>query len=400
MSSKRIAYLVSQYPTVTHTFVLREIRELRRLGFDVRVASIRAADRPFEQLSWEEQEEQRGTFYIKPGGFAAAAIAHLRVFCARPLGYFRGLAYALWLGCLRNLLYFAEAVVVADWIQREGLSDVHTHFSSTVVLLARRIMPVRASATIHGSDEFSDPAKYYLKEKVKSLDWLRTISEYGRGQLLRAADHAHATKIRVSRLGVDLEVYSAGPFRWNPSPFEILFVGRLVHRKGVYILMAALARLISQGRAARLRIAGDGPERAGLERDAAERGVAPYVVFEGWQNAGAVRALYQRADIFTLPSFAEGIPVVLMEAMASEIACVATAVAGVPELIREGVDGLLVAPSQEDELAAALARLIDEPELRLRLGKSARRRVVESYDLRENTAEFAAMLADGMRMLN
>jgi len=385
---------------VTHTFVLREIRELRRMGLDIRVASIRAADRPFEQLTGEEQEEQRATFYIKPGGYAAAWGAHLRILLSRPFSYLRALVYALWLGgldfraALRNLLYFAEAVVLVDWMRREGLSHVHTHFSSTVVLLARRVLPIRTSATIHGSDEFTDPAKYYLKEKVESLDLLRTISEYGRGQLTRLADPAHWAKIRVSHLGVDTEVYSPRPFRWNPSPFEILCVGRLVAAKGLYILMAALERLVLQGRAVRLRIAGDGPERLGLERDAVERGLARHVIFEGWQNAPSVGALYQQADIFALPSFAEGIPVVLMEAMATEIACVATAITGIPELIRNEVDGLLVEPANERELAAALARLLDEPELRLCLGKSARRRVVECYDLRRNTADFAAMLRE------
>jgi colanic acid/amylovoran biosynthesis glycosyltransferase len=396
----QIAYLVSQYPTVTHTFVLREIRELRRMGFDIRVASIRASDRPFEQLTQEEQEEQRATFYIKPRGYAATSGAHLRIMLSRPFSYLRGLAYALWLGglhasaALRNLLYFAEAVVLADWMQQEGLSHVHTHFSSTVVLLARRALPMRTSATIHGSDEFSDPAKYYLKEKIESLDLLRTISEYGRRQLIGLASPAHRSKVRVSRLGVDPEVYSPRPFRWNPSPFEILFVGRLVTAKGLYILLAALERLVREGRAVRLRIAGDGPERRGLERDAAERGLTRHVIFEGWQNSAGVAALYQQADIFALPSFAEGIPVVLMEAMAMEIACVSTSIMGIPELIRNEVDGLLVEPANEEELAAALVRLLDQPELRLRLGKSARRRVVECYDLGRNTAEFAAMLGE------
>lgn len=396
----QIAYLVSQYPTVTHTFVLREIRELRRMGFDICVASIRAADRAFEQLNREEQEEQLATFYVKPGGYAKALDSHLRIVLSRPFSYLRGLAYALWLGrwhagaALRNLLYFAEAVVLVDWMLREGLSHVHTHFSSTVVLLARRVLPMRTSATIHGSDEFSDPANYYLKEKIESLDLLRTISEYGRGQLTRLADPAHWSKVRVSRLGVDPEVYSPQPFRWNPAPIEILCVGRLVVRKGLYILIAALERLVRQGRAVRLRIAGDGPERLGLESDVAERGLERHVIFEGWQNAAGVGALYQQADIFALPSFAEGIPVVLMEAMAMEIACVATSITGIPELIRSEVDGLLVEPRNEEMLAAALARLLDQPELRLRLGKSARRRVVECYDLRRNTAEFAAMLCE------
>jgi colanic acid/amylovoran biosynthesis glycosyltransferase len=120
-----------------------------------------------------------------------------------------------------------------------------------------------------------------------------------------------------------------------------------------------------------------------------ERGLNTHIIFEGWQNADRVRTLYQQADIFALPSFAEGIPVVLMEAMAMEIPCVTTRITGIPELIRDQVDGLLVTPANDEELAVAIGRLMDDPELRRRIGRAARQRVVESFDLRRNTAQLA-----------
>ena len=406
LPAKPIAYLVSQYPAVTHTFVLREIRELRRIGVDVRVASIRGTDRPVAQLTPEEQEELRRTFYVKPSGYRVAARAHFRIFWSRPFAYLRGLAYAIRLAGLRfrpavrNLLYFAEAVVVADWMRREGLFHVHTHFSSTVVLLARRLWPIGTSATIHGSDEFSDPAKYYLQQKLEALDFLRAISHYGVGELRKVAGSERLTNVRLARLGIDLELYRPRPFRRSPSVFEILYVGRLVRAKGLYILVAAIGQLIRLGYSAQLRIAGDGPERHRLQREVAERGLARHVTFEGWQNAVGVAALYRQADIFVLPSFAEGIPVVLMEAMASEIPCVATSVMGIPELIRDEVDGLLVGPGDAEALAGAVGRLLTAPELRLRLGKSARRRVMEQYNLQRNVAEFAGMLGEVHRLGN
>ena len=143
-----------------------------------------------------------------------------------------------------------------------------------------------------------------------------------------------------------------------------------------------------------MRFAGDGPDRAGLARDVAERCLNPYVVFEGWQSPDGVRALYQQADIFVLPSFAEGIPVVLMEAMAMEIPCVTTRITGIPELIRDQVNGLLVRPSSNEELAEAIARLMDDSNLRRELGTSARQRILESYDLRKNIAQLGSIFRE------
>jgi len=391
----RIAYLVSQYPAISHTFILREIRALRALGWDIRVASIRAPDRPFEQLSVEEQAEQRATFYIKPRGPAPALVANVRVLLRRPLAYAGALAYALRLnGTARNMLYFAEAVMFADWMRRERLEQVHMHFSTTVGLLARRVFAMRTSATIHGSDEFIDPQGFHLSAKVAAFDLVCAISEYGRSQLMRFSDARHWPKLQVARLGVDVEVYAPRPFRYNPKTFEILTVGRLAAVKGLHVLLGAIERLIREGRNARLRIAGDGPERANLENESVRRGLTEKVVFEGSQSPAQLRALYSQTDVFALASFAEGIPVVLMEAMAMEIPCVATWITGVPELVRHEVDGLLVPPGSEEELAGALARLMDDSDLRLRLGKSARQRVLEHYDLKRNTRVLADLLRE------
>jgi glycosyltransferase involved in cell wall biosynthesis len=396
----RLAYLISQYPATNHTFILREILELRRMGFDIRVASIRTPDRPFERLTADEQKEQSAAFYVKSAGAAGLLGANLRMLFSHPVSYLRALAYALWLAGLNpratlfNLLYFAEAVIFADWMRRQHLSHVHLHFSSTVGLLARRLLPFRTSVTIHGPDEFTEPGSFYLREKIEAFDLLFSISDYGRSQLMRFSDREQWSKFRVCRLGVDPAVYGPRPFRENPSPVEILCVGRLARVKGQHLLIAALDRLVRQGRGVRLCFAGDGPDRAALEQDVAQRGLVGQVVFAGWQNADRVIALYEQADIFALPSFAEGIPVVLMEAMAMEIPCVTTWITGIPELIRHEVDGLLVAPSNEEDLAAALGRLLDDPELRLRLGRSARQRVLESYDLARNTAILAAALRE------
>jgi colanic acid/amylovoran biosynthesis glycosyltransferase len=393
----RIAYLVSQYPAVNHTFILREIRKLREAGFDVRVISIDAPDRPLALMDADEQEEAAATYHIKPQGISGALRAQLSTLATRPLSYLRGLGYAVWLGrldarkILSHLLYFVEAVMVGRQLRQLGLSHVHVHFSSTVGLIARRIFPVSMSITFHGADEFNDAFGFHLTEKIRESRFICAISSYARSQSLKAADYKDWNKIEVAPLGIDPNVFLPRPFRESPEMFEIICVGRLAPAKAQFILIAAIDRLVKEGRNVRLRLVGDGQDRAALERNVKTRQLTGRVVFEGWLNPERVRELYRLTDIFALASFAEGVPVVLMEAMAMEIPCVATRITGIPELIRDGVDGCLVTPADEAELARAITRLIDDAVLRRRLGEAGRRRVLEKYDLAHNVDYLASI---------
>jgi len=403
----RIAYLVGQYPTVSHTFVLREIKELRRLGFDVHVASIRGTDRPLEELSAEELEEQAQTYYVKPAGLVGAIRSHFRAFIARPNRYFQGLVAAVRFGSfdlkriLFNLLYFVEAVMVGEWMEDHSLSHVHIHFSSMVGLILVKIYPVTMSMTIHGPDEFDPnlPTGWCLAEKLKASKFVCVISNYGRSQLMKVCSPKEWDKIEVVPLGVDPSLFSPPPSRESPPPFQLLCVARLAPVKAQRVLIAALDHILQQGRDVQLRLIGDGPERSGLEREVSRRGLAGKVMFEGWMNQHCVRAAYQEVDLFVLPSFAEGVPVVLMEAMATGIPCIATWVAGVPELIRNEIDGLLVAPSSEEDLAAAIMRLMGDPALRRRLGQAGRQHVIDKYNLARNTQQLANIFYERLNNL-
>jgi colanic acid/amylovoran biosynthesis glycosyltransferase len=391
----RMAYLVGQYPAINHTFVLREVRQLRGLNFDLHVASILKSDRPPQKLTPEEQEELRLTTYVKPSNPLAALAPHLRTLFTRPAGYLKGLSYTLGI-CLSapksspsSLLYFVEAVILGRWMEQQKITHVHSHFTSSVCLIARRIFPITMSVTIHGPEEFNDPAAFRLAEKVRAASFICAISNFARSQLMRYSENGEWDKIEVSPLGVDPGVFAPRPFRESPSPFEIICVGRLAPVKAQHILVEAIDVLVKQGRDVRLRIVGDGSDRAQLERSVETRALGGHVRFEGWLNQDRVLELYREADIFALASFAEGVPVVLMEAMAMEIPCVATHVNGIPELIRDGIDGLLVSPSDAGELAHGLARLMDDGALRRGLGEAGRKRVCEKYDLARNTARLA-----------
>ncbi len=395
LGGTRLAYLVGQYPAINHTFVLREVLQLRALGCDLHLASVLPADRPAHELTETERAEARQTYYIKFTNPLKLAGPHLKTFMARPVRYLRMLAHTL-AQCLAaprmahsTLMYFSEAVVLGQWMQAQGLTHVHTHFASSVCLLAARLFPITMSMTIHGPAEFDDPVGFQLAAKVRAAAFVCAISNYARSQLMRYTAPAEWGKIEVAPLGVDPALYAPRPLRAARTPYEIVFVGRLAPVKAPHVLVAAIAQLVGAGRDVRLRFVGNGPLRSSLETDVSERGLAQRVSFMGWLDQAQVRAVYEDADIFALASFAEGVPVVLMEAMAREIPCVATFVNGIPELIRHEVDGLLVAPSDATQLAAAIARLLDDAALRRRLGAAGRQRVLEKYDLQRNVQQLA-----------
>lgn len=394
---KRLAYLVSQYPAISHTFVLREVRGLRQLGFEIRTVSIRPSDRPLEHLTAIEREEAIATFCVSSCGIRRFLTAHFATGFRRPGSYVLGLGFALRLAGLDlrqsvlHLAYFAQAVVAGRWIERQRITHVHTHFSSTVALLLGRVFAISVSSTIHGSDEFIDPAGFHMFEKCRDSVFVRAISNFGRSQLMRFSDPSDWDKYEVCQLGVDPSEFAPRLFRANPERFELLTVGRLAPVKAIPVLLSAVSALVAEGRSLRLRIAGGGDLLEPLRDEIVRRGLASHVFLEGPLVERSVKELYVESDLFVLASFAEGVPVVLMEAMAMEIPCVATWVTGVPELIRNEIDGLLVGPADAEALTAAVSRLMDDSELRRRLGRSASERIRARYDLATNLERLAAI---------
>jgi colanic acid/amylovoran biosynthesis glycosyltransferase len=399
----RIAYLVSRYPAISHTFILREVERLRKMNFEVFMASINSPDRSEKGMTSEERDESAATFYVKREGVRGAALAHLDVLLRHPKSYVAGLWFALRLGGsdLRRLIfavfYFVEAVILGRWMESQRLRHLHVHFAnaaSTVGLIASRTFPIEFSLTVHGPDEFYDAPGLRLAEKIAGASFACCVGQFARSQLMKLSPPSDWRKFEIGPLGVDPQLFAPRPFRPSPVTFELLCVARLVPAKGQYVLVAAVKRLVKSIPNLRLRLVGEGPDREGLERAITAANLVRNVVLEGSVGQDRIRDYYRQADIFVLASFAEGIPVALMEAMAMEIPCVSTFVAGIPELIRNNIDGTLVPPSDDRALARAIKRLIDDPAFRRRLGIAARRRVMEKYDLDRNVKHLAEIFID------
>jgi colanic acid/amylovoran biosynthesis glycosyltransferase len=401
----KLGYLVSQYPALSHTFVLREVLSLRHHGVDVYVVSVGKCDRPITELSADEAEEAKRTFSVMGAGYLHALIANIRILCRHPIGYLRGLLYAWALsrGTPRLIamytFYFLEAIVAGDYFERQRITDIHTHFSSTVLLILARIFCVRYSLTAHGSGEFVDVVGFHLAEKVAGATFVATVGQYGMSQVMNASDPAHWHKVVVLPLGVDVDEFRPrkSPQRDSTEPFRLISVGRLSAAKGYPILIEAVALLRRRGRSVTATLVGEGPQRTALENLIALRGVGDCVRLAGASNHDRVAAYYESSDAFVLSSFLEGVPVVLMEAMAMELPCVATWITGIPEIIERDVEGLLVPPASAGALADAVERLMDDPERARRFGTAARRKVVAKYHLGRNVerlaTEFRARLA-------
>lgn len=393
MDTVRLAYLVSRYPAISHTFILREVQTLRQHGFDIHIASINPPDRPPAAMTAEEIAESANCFYVKPAGVTGAFTAHWHTLRHRPLSYVKGLWYSVRLGgldvkrILYNFFYFVEAVMIGHWMQQRQLTHLHVHFATqgaTVALITTHIFPVHYSITVHGPDEFYNTHEFMLTEKIHHAQFICCISYFAQSQLMALSPPSCWDKFEISPLGVDPARFSPRPPRPTPTPFHILCVGRLVPVKGQAMLLAAVTHLVHAGRQVRLCYVGDGPDRDGLMQSVQQEELAEVVEFAGAVNQDAILDFYRQADVFVLASFAEGVPVVLMEAMAMEVPCVTTHITGIPELIEPG-QGLLVPPSDVDKLAAAIARLMDEPALRQSIAKQGRAKVLQHYELQRNT---------------
>jgi colanic acid/amylovoran biosynthesis glycosyltransferase len=391
MDTVKLAYLASEYPGISHTFIFREIHGLRDLGFEVSTASIR---RPanLSKMTKAEKQDAAETLYIKETSMVKVVKIHWGLFWRNPKQYLE-MASASWRlsrrgprSLFKGLAYLAEAGILLHWLHRQDIRHIHVHFgnpAATVALIASFYGTIDYSLSIHGPDIFYDVTINLLPEKIKNATFVRCISHYCQSQLMRLVPYEYWSRLNIVRCGVDLEIFETRPNPHNAIP-EILCVGRLVPAKGQHILVAAVGRLKTAGVPCHLTLVGGGEDLESLQALAQKLEINDQIAFVGAVGQEEVHGYYNQADIFVLASFAEGVPVVLMEAMAKEIPCISTRITGIPELIETGVDGILVTPGNIDELSEILAKLLLDPDLRQELGPCGRRKIQTLYNLPVN----------------
>ena len=399
-----LAYLTSLYPATSHTFIRREVAALRRLGREIATFSVRSP--AINELSGtEERVEAASTFILLAQPAAAFVRAHLTLLARSPLGYARTVWRALrhrppgLRGLLLACAHFAEAMLLAYELRRRGIRHLHNHFANsaaTVGFLASRYLGIGWSFTMHGISETDYPAGLLLPDKISAANMVVCVSWFGRAQAMRLVPPSQWSKFRVIRCGLSIsELPRRTEHKQNPE--LIICVGRLSPEKGQAGLLDAFLRIRRQFPNAKLRLIGDGPERVRLERIADRLGLQQSVTFVGRLGEQKTLEEIARAGMLVLPSFMEGLPIVLMEAMALGVPVVSSRVAGVPELVRDGVNGLLFTPAQWDELGQCMTRLFEDPALGRRLAEEARATVEAEFDsdasARQLEEEFTRLLA-------
>ena len=394
----RVAYIASRYPLVSHAFILREVLALRRHGATVHTFTVR---RPGAEhvLSGDDREAADTTDALVPASPFELLAAHGRAFLASPGRYLRTLRLALALrppglrGALWQLFYFAEAGLMWSRCRRLDVRHIHAHHAnvaSDVALLATRLGGPgwTWSFTLHGPTELFDAREHRLAPKAEHATFVACITDYARSQLMGMVGTEHWRKLRVVHCGVDLGAYPLVDRSGRTRASEVLTVGRLVPVKGQALLIEAVAELARRDLAVRLTVVGDGPQLEELRELASRLGVSAQVDFDGAVGQDEMPGYYARADVFAMASFAEGLPVVLMEAMATGMPVVASRITGVPELVEPGVNGLLVTPARAGELADALEALLRAPaEERVAMGLEGRRAVEEGFDVDRNARD-------------
>lgn len=391
----RIGYLVTEYPAVSHTFIRREIHALEAMGVEVvRYTVRRQRSGPLKDpLDLAEADKTR---VILDVGARGLALASSRVGARDPARFAKVARHASAMGARseRGLAYhgayLAEACVLREWMEADGVEHLHAHFgtnSSMVALLAHELGGPSFSFTCHGPDEFDKPQLIHLGDKVRGASMVAAVSSFGRSQLYRWARKEDWSKIDVVRCGVD-DAYLAHVATPVPSAPRIVSVGRLSEQKGQILLVRAAAALVRRGIALELVLVGDGPMRADVEQVIADEGIAGSVRITGYVSGDSVKREILEARAFVLPSFAEGLPVAIMEALALARPVVSTYVAGIPELVVPGRTGWLVPAGSIDALVPALeAVLATDPERLTAMGRNGQAAVRAQHDVRVSAAQ-------------
>jgi colanic acid/amylovoran biosynthesis glycosyltransferase len=384
----RVAYFINQYPKVSHSFIRREIRALEELGVSVQRIALRGWDG--ELVDADDIREREQTQFVLKVGYLKILLSVIKVMVSSPCRFFCAFKLALKMGGHADrplpfhLIYLAEACQIVPWMKNFGATHVHAHFGSNsaeVVMLANVLGGPPFSFTVHGPEEFDKPVFLGLPEKIKRSAFVVAISSYGRCQLFRWASLDSWSKVKVVHCGLEKSFYDIAP-RPVTANSCLVCVGRLCEQKGQLLLLEAAYGLARKGIQFELVLAGDGEMRPEIESLITAYGLVGKVRITGWISGQQVREEILGACGMVLPSFAEGLPVVIMEAMALRRPVISTYVAGIPELVIPGINGWLVPAGSVVELMEAMEDMLAKSSEQLAaMGDAAYERVTQRHDI-------------------
>ena len=401
-----IAYLTSQYPAPSHTFIRREIAELRTMAMTIKTYSIRA---PVSGLESDlDTQAQRETFYVLDQGIALYAATHAKALFSRPVAYLRllkkglkhrapGIRALIW-----SAFHFAESIVLAAQMKRDGIVHLHNHFANpaaNVGMLAAEFAQIPWSLTLHGISETDYPAGLLLADKIAAARFVACVSWFGRAQAMRISSPGHWHKFHIVRCGIDLDLLpvSGGDEQSKQHMRkQLVCVARLSSEKGHLGLLRAIEGLGKRGIEVDLVLVGDGPEEARIKHETEVLKLTDRVQFAGRKPERETLDIIARSDLLVLPSFMEGLPVVLMEAMALGVPVVASRVAGIPELVEHGRTGLLYHPADWQGLEQTLADMLSDTENMAKMAQAGKAVIAQEYDIKHAGRILPALFADAI----
>jgi glycosyltransferase involved in cell wall biosynthesis len=385
----KIGYLINQYPKVSHSFIRREILALEKMG--VQVARFSVRDCASELVDINDQAELGKTQVILQQGIKGLVIGLVKIVMKKPINLLKTIK-SVWKigwkserGILLHFIYLAEACVLLNWLKSQGISHIHAHFgtNSTTVALFCHILDdqITYSFTVHGPEEFDKPLFIALPEKIKQAQFVIAISSYGKSQLYRWCEYEYWSKIFIVHCALD-DAFLGGEHQPVPNTHKLVCVGRLSEQKGQLLLLEAIAPLVQQGIDLKLVLVGDGEMRSVIEQTINRLNLQNHVEITGWASNDTVKQHILEARALVLPSFAEGLPVVLMEALALGRPVVTTYIAGIPELVVPGESGWLVPAGDVPSLTTAIQDVLNSPVEKLaKMGMRGRNKVSEQHNL-------------------
>lgn len=383
-----IAYILNSYPQPSHSFIRREIRALEAQGHTVTRLAMRAGDAPLVDM--QDLEEAATTQYVLQAGAMTLLHALFASVLHDPKQFFSALKLAINCGrrsesgVIKHLIYLVEAAHALQVCAAANVTHAHAHFgtnATAVAMLCHELGGPEYSFTVHGPEEYDAPRALSLGEKIARSKFTVAITSYGRSQLSRWAKPSHWDKIKVVHCGIEPAHFPA-PLPLPKDGARFVSIGRFVEQKGQLLALDALALLIKTHGDAHLTLIGDGEMRPQIEGRIATLGLENHITLTGWLDEAQILSELQDAHALLMPSFAEGLPMVIMEAMAAGRLVIATYIAGIPELVQQGKTGWLVPAGDPDALANAMADMAQtNPETLNEMVQASRERVLQRHDV-------------------